>query len=253
MCLKRDLVMARFAKGCGAKIHDPTRSLLGGTSVLWGFQCGHEDKFSQCWQEDRPFLHIDHAYFKRGYRTPPTEARFRVNYCHFHQTRAMEGLSSDRADEWRKYLQPWKSDGAAVIVIVPSDSICKVISVVYGKNLNNREWASVTSDNLRRYTDRPILVKEKGPGLDGLLKNAWAVVSYSSVSEVESVMAGVPVFVGMHSPAFPMSSGEIENIERPRYPDREDWLRTLAYSQFTAEEMGNGKAWRILKELYGDH
>jgi len=192
-----------------------------------------------------PFIHLDHAYFKRGYRNPPDTANFRVNYCHFHQTRLITGLPPDRADQWRKRVQPWKTDGASIIVIIPSDRISGF--------LGEREWAKRVSQELRRYTSRPIIVKEKGPGLDGYLKTAWAVVSLSSVSEVEAVLAGVPVFVGKHSPANQVGSGWIESIESPQYPDREDWLRTLSYSQFNGDEMASGKAWGILKELYGDH
>jgi hypothetical protein len=237
--------MGAFIKGCGAKAHDSSKTLVGGTSILWGFGGSQEDKLRECWKGGLPFFHLDHAYFKRGYRNPPDYGRFRANYCHFHQTRLIKNLPPERANPLRKRLQAWKKDGANVIVIIPSDRISGF--------LGEREWAKRMALELKRHTDRSIVVKEKGPGLGDYLANAWAVVSLTSVAEVEAVMAGVPVFVGPHSPACQVGSAWIEEIERPQYPDREDWLRTLSYSQFDTDEMASGKAWGIMKELYGNH
>lgn len=62
---------------------------------------------------------------------------------------------------------------------------------------------------------------------------------------------GVPVFVTQDSPAFQVGLTDLRKIEEPIYPDREKWLRTLSYSQFTLEELSNGTTRRIVEEVYG--
>jgi hypothetical protein len=67
------------------------------------------------------------------------------------------------------------------------------------------------------------------------------------VAGVEAACLGFPVFGPETSPAYPVS-GSLDDIENPVRPDREPWLRTLAYSQFTTAEIANGTAWQIIKE-----
>ena len=45
-----------------------------------------------------------------------------------------------------------------------------------------------------------------------------------------------------------LSTTDFTKIESPRYPDREPCYHSLAYGQFTAEEMSNGYAWKVLNE-----
>lgn len=140
-----------------------------------------------------------------------------------------------------------------MVVVEPSRSVCRVLSGVKGKEIDPKAWVKSTALRLHSLTDRPIVCKEKGGGFLGEIANAHAVVSLSSVAEVEAALNGVPVFVTEDSPAWPVNAGGLEDIEHPARPDREDWIRTLSYSQFNVDEMSSGKAWGILKELYGDH
>jgi hypothetical protein len=49
---------------------------------------------------------------------------------------------------------------------------------------------------------------------------------------------GYPVFSGPICPTLPISAGPLENIESPVYSDnREAWLRSLSYAQYTMEEL----------------
>jgi hypothetical protein len=44
---------------------------------------------------------------------------------------------------------------------------------------------------------------------------------------------------------------ELKDIENLKYPDnRYEWLKSLAYGQFTEEEMFSGYALSTLEELY---
>jgi hypothetical protein len=64
---------------------------------------------------------------------------------------------------------------------------------------------------------------------------------------VEAAIDGIPVFVAdAGSMARPIANESLESIERPRMPERRQWLYDLAYSQWTAREMARGLAWEHL-------
>ena len=80
------------------------------------------------------------------------------------------------------------------------------------------------------------------------LKNAWACVTSCSISAVESVCMGKPVFCHEKSFAKAMGNTYLEDIENPYYADPLPWLYSLAYQQFTPEEFGDGTAVEILTD-----
>lgn len=207
-------------------------------SAFFGFDSGYLDKMLQCWREEKPFIHLDHAYFQRGY----DKGNFRVNLSHFHQTRILDA-PDDRLKALGVGVEPWRK-GREVLVIAPSRRICEALGVVH--------WAKDTANKLRKWTDRPIRIKEKGPGLLGELKDCHAVVSLSSVAEVEAAKHGVPVFVTKDSPAAPIAELDFSKIETPVYPDRDKWLASLAYSQYHVSEMSLAIK-TIRKMLDGDY
>ena len=61
---------------------------------------------------------------------------------------------------------------------------------------------------------------------------------------------GVPVFCHEKSFANPVASTDLSKIERPMYADSYQWLCSLAYQQFTPEEIANGTAVKIIKKYY---
>ncbi len=230
-----------MAKEFKAEVFDASRTLVGGISMFWGFDAEHLAKINICREKSFPWFHLDHAYFKRGYEN----GNFRINYCHFHQTKLLD-VPADRLGLATKRLQDWKRTGSNVLVLVPSENISRLLGYK-----DSKDWVRQVTTKLRGYTDRPLVVKEKGPGLDGYLPNAWAAVSMSSVAEVECAIKGVPVFTLHDSPAAQVSEKDLSKIETPIYPDREPWLRSLSYSQFNVSELGSGKVASILKDIYG--
>jgi len=196
-----------------------------------------------------PFLHLDHAYFKRGYE----HGNVRVNFGHFHQT-ALLPVTDYGTPLASKRLQPWKKDGSQIIVISPSESITRVLYAVDPIKYpwrSSKEWVSWSTSELTRYTRRSVIVKKKGGSILDFLRNAHACVSLSSVAEVESTVFGVPVFTSDDSPAAQVSEKDLSRIETPIYPDREQWLKTLSYSQFHSSQLADGTAITKIKGLYG--
>lgn len=182
-----------------------------------------------------PFVFMDHAYFHRGYRH---DAFYRVCFNGFHRTKLLD-VPGDRLAFFKVKQYDWRNSRDH-IVFIPAP---KNIEWICG------EWNTKALEQIASVTDRPIKIKAKTDGsLIDFLHRSHGLVTHSSVAGVEAACLGFPVFGPETSPAFPVSNS-IENIETPLRPDREPWLRTLAYSQFTTAEIQDGRAWGIFKEL----
>lgn len=203
--------------------------------VFFGFD--NPDGLKAAKKSGEPWVFMDHAYFHRGYRT---NAYFRVICNGIHQTKVLD-VPRDRMDMFKVKCLDWKQ-GRDHVVFIPAPPN---IEALYGP------WNQMALDRLKSATTRLIKVKSKSDGgLGDFLHRSWGLVTHSSVAGVEAACLGFPVFGPETSPAYPVSAS-IDEIENPVRPDREPWLRTLAYSQFTTEEIESGRAWGILRELHG--
>lgn len=146
------------------------------------------------------------------------------------------------------------------------------------------EWFCDTVDQIRALTDRHINVRlhpamsDKGraeffsecyplffknyqritwsDGSHSLkqdLMNAGICVSYTSGSSIDAVLEGVPVIaMDEGNLAYPFSSRRIDEIENPKLADKreiDDWLISLANSQWNEEEMLSGIVWKKIEPL----
>ena len=185
--------------------------------------------------QGEPFVFMDHAYFERGYE----KCNFRVLFNQIHQTGVIPSLSAERMPK----AHDWRQGGK--VFVIPVAPNCATWH-------DADHWTAETVATLRKHTDREIVVKPKNAApLSTMLDKAWAVVSHSSVAAVEAAHLGVPVFGPETSPGYPVGLSDLSKIEAPAFPDRDEWLKTLSYSQFHLSEIRSGKAWRILKQLNG--
>ena len=152
-------------------------------------------------------------------------------------------------------LKPWRKYGEYILVIPPSAHTSKWYDI------DRHIWVEKTVEELKKYTDRPIRVRHKFVNdadfgevtkkpLQHDFKDCWAIVSWHSMCASQAVVQGIPSFSSEHSPAFPVSYSlqELNQIEKPKIPDREQWLYSLLGSQFTIEEMKSGFAYKYINE-----
>lgn len=169
-------------------------------------------------------FYFDNPYFLRQEK----HSRFRLIRGGTHLTKILpvQPLRS----VYTPVLCPWKKAGKGIIVIPPSERQIKIYDA-YG-------WIPKTLKRLSRASGRNVMVKyDKTVPLLPLLDRAWAVVTFASVAGIEAVIAGIPVFSTFRCPTFPVSSGELEDVDDPDYPDREEWLRSLAYACWTVNDL----------------
>jgi hypothetical protein len=97
-------------------------------------------------------------------------------------------------------------------------------------------------------TDRQIVVRFKNSKrpLQQDLDGAHAVVANGTIAAVEAAILGYPVFDAPGSAAALVGQTDLTQIEHPVYPDREPWVRSLAYCQFSEAELVDGTLWKLL-------
>jgi hypothetical protein len=194
----------------------------------------------------RTFVYWDRGYARRVFATdlPTGDSggyyRWHVNA---YQMRAVRKVSADRWGALRTPLWPWTRDGKHIVVAEPS--------LTYQRFHGIEGWTERTLAELRTLTDRPIVIRDKemqrfGRKLHEDLKGAHALVTHGSNAAVEAVIMGCPVFVHPDSAASLVGRTDLKHIEKPLYPDREPWVRSLAYSQFNERELIDGTLWRLL-------
>lgn len=165
-------------------------------------------------------------------------------------------------DRWKRLVQidpklvwtGWKKQGSKILVVMPSAKPCKY----YDQDPN--VWKEQTIAEIKKYTDREIVIREKGSRIDRTQKQTiyealdddiFCMVTYQSIAAVESIAYGIPAFTLAPSAAKNVSLQDLSKIETPYYPDEElvhKWCCSLAYGQFSLEEMLYGQAWHMVQE-----
>ena len=163
-------------------------------------------------------------------------------------------VPDDRMQRWLPLLKPWKSGGDYALVVgqVPGDSSLQGMDI--------HRWADSVIPKAREmfgrvvYRPHPNVVKRGLPNpraateIDSLplgesLERASVCVTYSSNTGVDAVLAGVPTIY--HGDCSMVKDVAVKGLSSDLVtPDRHEWLRRLAYTQWTAEELADGSAWR---------
>ena len=153
--------------------------------------------------------------------------------------------------EWRK------NNRGKILLVTPSEKPCKYYEI------DRDRWVKDTIETLKQYTDREIIVRDKGARHERvgagsvpwylIKEKIYATVTYQSIAAIESVCVGVPAFTMQKTAADSVTSQDLSKIESPYYPPKEQvekWQHWLAYCQYHIRELGSGQAVKIM-EKYG--
>lgn len=224
-----------FSQGCNGTCVPASDGLKPGTGIIWGLLRGSPELIAASVKAKQPWVYLDHGYVHRGHYS----GHYRVTVNDLQQRHLIERPD----DRWKALgvrLKPWRK-GREVIVCPPSDHFARTFGL--------QGWERYVLDALKKLTDRPIKIRRKtdNQSFPAALGNAHCVVASSSIAAVEAAVLGVPVFVDECSAAAPIGLTDLTKIEEPIYPDREPWAHSLAYGQFTRDEMKDGTCWRIIE------
>jgi hypothetical protein len=150
-------------------------------------------------------------------------------------------------------IRPWKQ--GAHVLLSPISAFFN--SCVGSESVD--DWAERVSNEIRRYTDRKIVLRfksspavgmdERLKAMDKALESAWAVVTNYSTMAIEAICRGVPAFTTQPDATLALACPDLSQIESPWMPDgREEWAQNMAARQFSHAQMASGEAWRHCEE-----
>jgi hypothetical protein len=189
----------------------------------------------------RSWLYWDRGYMRRVFATHLPRGENGGYYRWHLGSFQMQSIRPVPADRWKTLkidLRPWQRGGRHVVIAAPTRT--------YARFHETRDWIADTIDALARVTDRQLVIRDKESkrSLQSDLEGAHALVTHGSIAAIESVILGCPVFVHPDSAAALVGLTDLKDIERPIYPDREPWVRSLACSQWNETELVDGTLWR---------
>jgi hypothetical protein len=229
---KTTWLMEAIARGFGGKVclGDPPDD--GEPFVVWGQMWTALREIPKALRSGRPFLQVDNGYYEAGRGFPVGYYRL---CCNGMSARFIQDAPPSRL---RVKMRPWRTEGRHVILAIPGLGFGRAVG------LNMHEWLMTCQLDLRKATDRTIIVRPKRSGrtLAQDFENCWALRTHSSNVAVDAVLYGIPVFVEPTSPAAPVGCLDLSKIEEPFMPDREAWVNSLMAQQFTVDELADGTA-----------
>lgn len=254
ICLSKNLTdeyVNLFAKGANLPIHDYDYDF--GNSPILIRSMGKRKLIHWCWENKHTFYYMDSGYVG-NYKSKANFHGWKL-WHRIVKNDVQHGDIIERPDDrWKKLntiIEPRK-EGMHILLVTPSEKPCKFY------NIERANWIKETIKKIKKYTDRPIIVRDKAPRQSRLknsiyddLTDAHALVTYQSIAAVESVLYGVPAFTCAPTAADPVSSTDLSLLENPYWPDdelRHKWAHHLAYGQFHNNEFKDGSAYKILKE-----
>ena len=222
------------------------------------------------WQEKKDFYYLDTGYFGNFVSpgNPGGKKLFHRIVKNDLQKHWLENWPSDRWEEIckidpRYQWKGWKKQGNKILIVVPNRKSCIFYGYEEGK-LRDRDpgkptWLMNTVETIKKHTDMEIVVREKGSRsarhqhsiFDALDEDVFATVAFNSIAALESVAYGIPSFVTVPCAASPLALTDLSQISAPFYPDESlvhQHCASLAYGQFTGEEIANGTAWKLLNK-----
>jgi hypothetical protein len=205
------------------------------------------EPYYKAWLRDgRTFIYWDRGYLRRVFATwlpRGIEGGYYRWHVNAFQMTEIRDVPDDRwkALKLEKELRPWRKGGRKIII---ADTLPDYWNV---RGLPE-DWSYQMARYLKNRTDRPIVVrhKESSISLQDDLKDAHCLVAHGSIAAVEAVVMGIPVFVDKESAAALVGRIGFDDIESPVYPERQQWLNSLAYCQWNEAELCNGTLFRML-------
>ena len=209
-----------------------------------------------------PWIYIDKGFTRSKGGNGHTEySRVCVNAVH-PLDYMMVPRSGDRWERLGITLKPERQNGRHILVCGASAKMHRFLGLS-----EPSVWARDVISQLRETTARPIVYRPKpswrervavpGAGLSPSgrplrddLVDCHAVVTYATTVAADAIFAGVPAVALGPSIARPVSSQTLEGIDQITMPSQDKvrrWAESMAYCQWTVDEMASGEAWGYVR------
>jgi hypothetical protein len=275
------MLMDNFAEGVRANgdiVVDFRDNRLPTTHLDAGFVLGYtlEDNFrkkiiTQLALKNIPSIFVDSNILH--YARPEHEwHRYSLNSVYPDTgTYFFKDYDTEKWDQFSKWhgveLKPWRTTGKHILVLAQRPKGFNMFT-------DQDEWLANTISTIRKYTQRPIVVRmHPGDGtrfkqieklqkrygtsitisehdnIKEALIDCWCSVGYASTPNVVSAIEGVPVYVEepTKSWAKDICFTDLSQIENPLMPDRHTWTHKIANIHWSNTEVKSGALWASIK------
>ena len=235
---------------------------------LWGLGGSNLNTIRDITEKGEEWWYVDVGYLTQQiirYPEPKIhdldKTYFRICKGSIHTTRGKIGdgarIKQLEAKGIDVEFKGWYSGETSHILLCPSSQ-----TVTFHTNgISQEEWISMVGEELRKYTDLPIKMRNKprpgnewwGKDIKEDLKDCHCLVTNMSLAAVDAIMNKVPVICAGKNVAAPVSSRIPKFVNKPFKPGRKtinEWLKYITEHQFTIPEIEDGTAYQILKRQY---
>ena len=212
----------------------------------------------QCIKDHRDFYYIDTGYFG-NFPSSSNPSGKKIYHRVVKNENQHSKIKKYPDDRWKKIINDnpklkwtgWKNYNKKILLVMPNPKACRYYNFDYDT------WVNQTKTDIAKYSDLPVEVRIKGSRsarnheysiYDAFDSGVYATVAFNSIAALESVLYGIPAFVSVPCAATPLASTDLSQLSNPFKPDTDLIYKhacTLAYGQFTLEEIKNGTAWKI--------
>jgi hypothetical protein len=240
--------MREVAAGCNGFLVDDIAPVRADDHIIGGGWKGAQTTIQVLKIQRNSFWHLDGGWIREG-----PDGRYYRATRNGMVPKKLDGCSTDRLKTFNVTIKPWRKNGRHILVCPSSE--------VFGRafGIDSKAWHDKLLASLRAITDRPVVVRPKPTDtsigssarpLAADLAGAWAVVVHTSVVGVQAVLEGIPVFCERSCGAAMVGSQDFNDIENPIMPDnREEWISSLVWQQFSLKEFRSGFAWNKMMEF----
>jgi hypothetical protein len=189
-----------------------------------------------------------------------------------------EGLYpyDDSYDRWselqKKFnieIKEWHRPGDCILFSLqkPMDS---ALNRLHQQNIDYQDFCIGIIDQLQKISDRKILIrphpkdptdlatnlKNRFPEIEITKSNSlqqdfdrsWCMITYNSTSGVDSVINGIhTITLDSSAVSTDVSFHSLDHIESDADFNRKEWLKRIAFMQWSDEEIKFGYVWNLLK------
>ena len=236
------------------------------THFFWGLADNNLKGIRDCIDKNEDWYYVDVGYLTQQITRYPEpkihdydKTYFRICKGNIHTIRGKVGsgvrlqkLESQGIDV---EFKGWNTGETRHILLCPSSQM-----VTYHVNgLSQEEWVYNVSQEIKKYTDRPIVFRNKPrpnnqwwqTDIKTDLKNAHCLLTNMSLSAIDAILNQVPAITHQRNVASFITTRDISKIEKPMRPGHKtinEWLKMVAENQFTIGEIEDGTAYKIMKE-----
>jgi lipopolysaccharide biosynthesis glycosyltransferase len=244
-----DPILEKFVSGSNGIISTwDTEELKDTALIIRGLGGGSRRAIKHCWENGRTFYAIDTGYFGNK----------KIKQWHRITKNALQNLGpiverpTDRL-AMVKYSFKNFTPGRKILICPPSEKV-----MLLWDQPDPETWTTTVIEELKKYTDRPVEIRLKLPRearvtnssiFKALANDVHCVVTYNSIAATEALLFGKPAIALGPNAAQVLCNqnlSEVENLNIPSKDEMTAFAAHLSYAQFTATEMENGTAWRIL-------